>query len=170
MKCVKLLFDLPVLKRVLTVSILFLFFQEFWSDRQGRRRPGRRGINLNEEQMVRMTCVLKEVQAQAERIAFIQNAQRNQPPALHRVDTIHLPDTATTAPLAAATVPAVTPTLAHEGPAPTLMHEGLRSESAGEVLMSAAMSQIQNHWNESPSGASFDGALSNYSPAHETEV
>ena len=112
-----------------------------------------------------MTCVLKEVQAQAERIAFIQNAQRDRPPALRRIDTIHLSDTATTAPLAAATAPAVTPTLAHDGPTPTLMHEGLRSESAGEALMSAAMSH-----NDIPTGASFDGALSSYSPAHEIEV
>ena len=111
--------------------------------------------------MVHLTCALKAVEEHAQRITSIQSPRQNQPSALRRIETIQLSDM--TAPSVAAVAPAVTAT--------PLLHEGLKSASAGEVLMSAAMSRPQDAWNViSPAGASFDGSAVTYSPIHHETV
>ena len=112
--------------------------------------------------MLHLTCALKAVEEHAQKIAFIQgtSTQRDRPCALRRIETVHLSDM---------TVPSVAAST-HVSPAATpLLHEGLKSASAAEVLMSAAMSRPQDTWNvPSPAGATFNGAAASYSPLHET--
>ena len=118
--------------------------------------------------MVHLTCALKAVEEHAQRITSIQSPRQNQPSALRRIETIHLSDM--TAPSGAAVAPAVTATRENLGATP-LLPEGLKSASAGEVLMSAAMSRPQDAWNvTSPAGASFDGSAVTYSPIHHETV